>query len=357
MTSGIIQEDFSMPGGVPNTPFQIHPSVINRLDPKYVDFFEENLSDKPNLVYTHRVPLKAVKEGGNVIPGQSSPREMSKVFEVDIKRKFTKGPSKIPARVFIPKRSNSNKEWPLLIWFHGGGWVLGGLDTENSYCTTVADFCQMVVVTIDYRMAPQDPFPACVEDAFESVIWAMEEAPKQLNVDNTKICIGGSSAGGNLTAVVTHKYASSPLSKKLPPLKFQLLVVPVTDNTATTDTNISWRQNEFTPQLPAEKMLWYRYLYLPRGQDDYKNPEASPIFYSDAITASVPPCYVAACELDILRSEAEAYAEKLKKNGVATTINIYPRVGHTAMVMNAVLDQGKDLVKDTIMAIKEAIAS
>ncbi|EGV66788.1 hypothetical protein PSN45_002891 [Yamadazyma tenuis] len=347
-----LQEDYSFAGGIPEPPFTIHKSMQGKLDPKYVEFFNTNLAHNSNLMATHRVPLQDIRASGNVIPGQSPLADVKETFDIEIPRVHTSGPP-IPARVFVPNGNPPAGGFPLFIWYHGGGWVLGGISTENSYCTNAAELAQCVVVTVDYRLAPEDPFPACVDDAYEAAIWGLASAPTILGINGTKVAVGGSSAGGNLTAIVTNKYASSPLAQTLPPLAFQVQVVPVTDNTATAETQPSWGENEFTAQLPAEKMLWYRRLYLPNPEDAGK-PESSPLFYSDESMAKVPPCFIAASECDILRSEAEAYAAKLKKNGVDTTIVIYKGMPHTTMVMDAVMDQGRQLVADTTGALKKA---
>lgn len=349
-----LQSDFSFAGGIPEAPFKLHESMIKKLDPEYVKFFNSTLSSNPNIAYTHRVPLEKLRKAGNVIPGQTPLTEMAKIYDIEIPRKHTKAANSIPARVFVPKGNKPSEGWPLLVWFHGGGWVLGGLDTENSFCTKVADLCKCVVVSVDYRLAPQDPFPACVDDSFEAVLWAFESGPSELEINSTKICVGGSSAGGNLTAIVTHKYANSELTSKLPPICFQLMVVPVTDNSATAETQPSWGENEYTPQLPAEKMIWYRTLYLQKGGDDYIKPESSPLFYPNESFAKLPPCFIAAAECDVLRSEAEAYAKKLKQNDIPTEIVIYPGVPHPVMVMDAVLQQGRDLIQNTTDALKKA---
>ncbi|CAH6721635.1 hypothetical protein CLIB1444_06S06656 [[Candida] jaroonii] len=323
-----------------------------KFDPQYVDFFHQHLATNEKILATHRVPLNVTRSGGNVIPGQSPPREMARIFDISFGRKYSTGPD-IGARVFVPKGDAPEGGFPLFIWFHGGGWTLGGLDTENSYCTHAAETGHCVVMTVDYRLAPEDPFPACVDDSFDAVAWAFAQGPQELGINNSKIAIGGSSAGGNLTAIVTHKFAASELAAQYPPVVFQVLVVPVTDNTATAATQPSWGENEFTTQLPAEKMLWYRALYLP-NPDDCGHPESSPLFYPDESFAKVPPCFIAAAERDVLRSEAEAYGEKLKKNGVDTTVMIYRGMPHTAMVMDDVLDEGKRLVAETTRALYKA---
>ena len=262
--------------------------------------------------WTHKFPVAHTKAGGNVIPGQSPPREMARTYDIQIPRKYTTADAPIPARVFVPKGDKPRNGWPCTVWYHGGGWVLGNINTENSYCTHLADRAKCVVITVDYRLAPEYPFPACVEDAFEALLYVMENADG-LDIDNTKVCPAGSSAGGNLTAVMTHKYAASEFSKSLPPLKYQMMVVPVTDNTATKDTQPSWGENEKTPQLPATKMLWYRKIYLPEARETLGTPESSPLFYPNESFKNLPPAFIAAAECDVLRSEAEAYHAKTQR--------------------------------------------
>ncbi|KAG7878177.1 hypothetical protein KL907_004170 [Ogataea polymorpha] len=350
--SVILNPDYSWPEPLSELPLKIHPSMAGKLDPEYVKFFEEELCNRPEILETHKFPLAKTKAGGNVIPGQAPPKEMAQIYDIQIPRKHTSAEKPIRARVFVPQGTAPAAGWPCTVWYHGGGWVLGGIDTENSYCTHLADNAHCLVITVDYRLAPEFPFPACVEDAFEALLYVMDT--KDLPVDNTKVCVAGSSAGGNLAAIMTHKYASSPLSKKYPSLKFQMLVVPVTDNSATGETQLSWRENEHTPQLPAAKMLWYRQLYLPLAGETLTTPESSPLFYPDESFKNVPSAFIAAAECDVLRSEAEAYNEKLVKNGIDSQITIYKGVPHTAMVMNARLKQGADLVRDTTGAIKNA---
>jgi acetyl esterase/lipase len=177
---------------------------------------------------------------------------------------------------------------------------------------------------------------------------------KDLNINTRRVGVAGSSAGGNISAVLTHKYASDPATKDLPKLVFQLLVVPVCDNTADVESHVSWKQNEHVPQLPRGKMMWYRNLYLP-NKSDWTNPEASPAFYSKESFSNVPPAFVALGECDVLRTEGEMYAAQIKQAGVPTTLRIYPGMPHPVMAMDDVLTQGKILVKETTDAVREAL--
>lgn len=348
-----VNEDYSWPEPFDTAPITIHESVIDEMDPEYVAFFNKVLINRPDILETHKYPVAVTKAGGNTMPGQAPPVEMSEIYDFRIPRKYTEGPE-IPARVFIPKGEKPSSGWPCMIWFHGGGWVLGSIGTETSFCTIVADTAKCLVMTIDYRLAPEDPFPAALHDAFDTTMYVMNNATT-LEVDNKRVGLFGSSAGGNLTAVMAHKYAHSPLTKNLPPLKLQLMIVPVIDNTATGDTYPSWKRFQFTPQLSAAKMSWYRQLYLPEGGDSLKDPEASPIFYPDDSFKGLPRAFIASAGCDVLRSEAEAYHEKLVKNGVSSKIKIYAGVPHPVMAMNDILSKGIQLVNDACEEVKDAL--
>lgn len=348
-----LQADKSFTGGIPPPPYKLDESMVDRIDPEYAQFFKEHMTERSDLLYTHRTPLATTRSGGNVMPGQSPLSECAKIFDIAIPRTHTEAPKPVPARVFVPKGEAPTEGWPLFIWFHGGGWVLGNITTENSYCTKMCNLAKCVVVSVDYRLAPEDPFPAAVHDSFEALLYAYEKAPTDLGTNPKKVAIGGSSAGGNLTAVTTHKFVNSPLSQGLAPLLHQVLVVPVTDNSATPETMPSWGENALTPQLSAEKMIWYRYLYLTK-EEDIKNPESSPLFYSDESFAKVPPCIVAAADCDVLRSEAEAYHQKLVKNGVQSKLVIYEGCPHPVMAMDGVLSKGVQLINDTTDAVRNS---
>jgi acetyl esterase/lipase len=157
-----------------------------------------------------------------------------------------------------------------------------------------------------------------------------------LPIDTSKMATGGSSAGGNLASIITHKALT--LS---PPVHFraQLLSVPVMDNTATVENNESYRLYEHTPALPAAKMIWYRDHYLP-NVTDRTNPEASPLFYDDD-WSQLPPALIMVGELDVLRTEGEQYAAKLREAGVEVDLQVMKGMPHPFLAMDAVLLEGK----------------
>jgi acetyl esterase/lipase len=336
----------------PTPPHTLDSSVVSRLDPEYLDFFQKNVAYQTKLLYTYLYPVDVLRKAGNVMPGQS-PLANLKSYDEQVPRKYTKehGDSPVSVRIFVPNGKAPEGGWPCTVWFHGGGWVLGNITTENSYCSHMADLAKCVVVSVDYRLAPEFPFPACVHDGYEAVIWAVENAQK-LGINNSKIAIGGSSAGGNITAILCHIFANDS-KVKIPPIVYQLLIVPVCDNTADVDSHLSWKEFEHTPQLPRLKMLWYRNHYLPNKQD-WTNPVASPIFYPDESFKNVPPAFVAVAECDVLRTEGELYAKKIRDAGVESTLVIYPGVPHPVMAMDEVLTQGKVLLQDTTSAVRKA---
>lgn len=185
-------------------------------------------------------------------------------------------------------------------------------------------------------LAPEHPWPAAVHDCWEALLWLTSQGPSQLPIDISKIATGGSSAGGNLACIITQKALT--LS---PPVHFkaQLLSVPVTDNTASVETNRAYREYEHTPALPAAKMLWYRNHYLP-NQKDWDNPEASPLFWTGDWSA-LPRALVMVGELDVLRTEGEEYSEKLKQAGVQVDLQVMKGMPHPFLAMDAVLKEGK----------------
>lgn len=191
-----------------------------------------------------------------------------------------------------------------------------------------------------------------MHDSWESLLWVQSTGSTLLNLDLSKAAIGGSSAGGNLTATMCHKAVSTP--SLVPNFKAQILIVPVTDNTADTSNNSSYKENEFVPALPAAKMLWYRNHYLPNRQD-WANPEASPLLYEDG-WAEQPKALVVMGGMDVLRAEGEAYAKKLRSAGVQVNEKIWEGMPHPFMAMDGALQQGRDTITYMVETLKEAFA-
>lgn len=326
----------------PQPPYPLDPEIEKLLEPQYVEFYNKYIKNQQQV---HYQPVEKSRSSGVLIPGAGEKKKVAKVEDFEITRKTSEG-DKLKVRVFTPDSPKPEEGFPIFLYFHGGGWVLGNIDTENVHCTNWCSIGKCVVVSVDYRLAPEDPYPACVEDAWESYLWLVNGGAEKLGGTMTNFGAGGSSAGGHLTAVLSHMITEEQETEpELPSMKFQILVVPVTDNTADAKTSWTWDKFRNTAALPAVKMMWYRKHFLP-DEKTWAEPRASPLFYSDKLFTKAPKAYIAVAELDVLRGEGEAYHEKLLKNGVPSTLKVYKGVPHPVMAMDGVLDRGKELVSD-----------
>ncbi|KAJ5950090.1 hypothetical protein N7454_001674 [Penicillium verhagenii] len=316
----------------PQPPYPIHESVRDKLSPEYVSFYNQYIINNQQV---HYQPVKASRTSGTLIPGGGSLLTVGNTEDISIQRKETPGPD-VTVRCFTPAGGRPKGGWPVLLYFHGGGWVLGTIDTENTVCTNICVRSNCVVVTVDYRLAPEHPWPAAVHDSWEAFQWLVSDGVSALNINTSRMAVGGSSAGGNLAAIVSQK--ALELS---PPVYFksQVLSVPVTDNTAMVASNRTYASYEHTAALPAEKMLWYRKHYLPE-EKDWAHPEASPLFYQGD-WSQLPPALILVAELDVLRAEGEQYGEKLRAAGVAVDIQVMAGMPHPFLAMDGVLKEGK----------------
>ncbi len=193
----------------------------------------------------------------------------------------------------------------ILVYFHGGGWVVGNLDTHDASCRALANATPCVVVAVDYRLAPEHKFPAAVEDAYAATVWAFENRAGLLD-RGSRVAVGGDSAGGNLAAVV----ALMARDQGYPKVAYQLLIYPVTDYNLDTESYRAYGEGYF---LTRQKMAWYWELYL-RGEADGAHPYASVLRAPDV--SGVAPALVITAEYDVLRDEGEAYARRLWDAGV-----------------------------------------
>ena len=210
------------------------------------------------------------------------------------------------ARLYRPT-ADTSAVTGLLIWLHGGGWVLGSVESHDDLCRALCRRSGHSVLSVDYRLAPEDPFPAGLTDAVNATRWASENAAS-LGCDPTHIVIGGDSAGANLAAVVAH-LAPAPLSG-------QVLIYPVTDGSMGSD---SYRNNAEGYFLTASSMQWFLNHYLSGGEGSPTDPRVSPLHASNEVIAATPPALVITAEFDPLRDEGDAYARRLATLGVTVT--------------------------------------
>jgi acetyl esterase len=253
------------------------------------------------------------------------PPELEKVQPIAIPSPA--GP--IPARIYTPKNlRKADGLAPCLVFFHGGGWVIGDLDSHDVVCRKLADEGELIVVSVDYRLAPEHKFPAAVDDAIAATRWIAEHA-KQHGIDASRLMVGGDSAGGNLAAVV----AIAARDGNGPDIAGQVLIYPAIDFAM---THPSHREPETSILLTHSVILWFRDHYL-NGVADVHDWRASPARAKTLI--GLPPAYVLTAGADPLRDEGEEYARRLTEAGVPVTYRHFPGQFHGFFTMGKLLQQ------------------
>jgi acetyl esterase len=251
----------------------------------------------------------------------------------------------IPIRLYRPSGvSPSGGPPPLLVWFHGGGWVIGDLDSADSTARELSAGAGVVVASVDYPLAPEHPYPAGPEAVIAATRWLAEHAA-ELQVDGTRVAVGGDSAGGNLAALT----AIALRDQGGPDLAFQLLVYPATDLLMSYP---SVRENGEGYLLTASAIEWFVGHYLS-NEADAKDPAVSPMYVDDL--AGLPPALLITAEYDPLRDEGEAYAKRLEEAGSDVTLSRYDGQIHGFFGMTPTLDGSRQAVAEATAALKVAL--
>ncbi len=251
------------------------------------------------------------------------------------------GPAgELPLRIYTP---TGRGPFPVLVFFHGGGWVIGDLETVDGTCRALANAAGCVVVSVDYRLAPEHKFPAAPEDTYAATQWVAANAAS-INADRARIAVGGDSAGGNLAAVT----AQMARDRGGPQLVFQLLIYPVTDGACDT---ASHHDNADGYLLTKDMMQWFWNHYV-RSDADRHNPMASPLRAQSL--HGLPPALVLTAEFDPLRDEGEAYAARLREAGVPVQQTRYDGMIHGFFGMGSVIDQAKTAIAEAASALRVA---
>jgi acetyl esterase len=235
----------------------------------------------------------------------------------------------IPARLYLP-RENATNPPGLLVYYHGGGHVIGSLFSHDASARGLCHNGRCAVLSIDYRMAPEDVFPASVDDCYASLLWAAENAEK-LGIDPTKIAVGGDSAGGNLAATV----ALMARDENGPELCLQVLIYPLVDYRCKGKSYEQFREGYGI--LDEETMLWFQRLYLGRSKKNHNDWRASPLLAGSH--EGIAPAIIIAAGCDVLRDEARAYAGKLTAAGVSVDYKEYPGVLHGFFGLTQMIDE------------------
>jgi acetyl esterase len=252
------------------------------------------------------------------------------------------GPAgEIPVRIYAPENARG-----LLVYFHGGGWVIGSLDSHDLPLRTLANAAGCTIVSVDYRLAPEHRHPAAAEDCYAATRWAADHAGS-FGADPALLAVGGDSAGGNLAAVV----ALLARERSGPALRFQLLVYPVTDHDF---ERTSYRENAEGYFLGREDMRWFWDHYVPNASE--RNAFTASPFRAKSLTG-LPRAHVITAEYDPLRDEGEAYAARLREANVPVTLTRYDGQIHGFFGMPTLMPRGKEAIAQAAEKLRAAFTS
>jgi acetyl esterase len=251
----------------------------------------------------------------------------------------------VPVRIYRPRGSSSTTE-PLgcLLFLHGSGWVIMSVDTHDHEARALCNRAGVVVVSVDYRLAPEHKFPSALDDCWAALRWVVESAG-ELGVDPARIAVGGDSAGGNLAAVLVRRARDAGG----PPIAFQLLVYPVLDARGGHASRI---ENKDGPGLTNDLMEWFTLQYV-RSDADRDDPDVSPL--AAASFEALPPAFVLTAEYDPLRDEGADYADKLAVAGVPVTYRMYEGATHGFWQMSRLAPIAQQALDECGDALRAAI--
>ena len=247
---------------------------------------------------------------------------------------------KIPVRMYVP---SADALLPALVYYHGGGFVAGDLDDYDKPLRALANRAGCVIISVAYRLAPENPYPAAADDAWTALEWVSDHS-SEIGVDAQRLAVGGDSAGGGLAAWVAQKARENG-----PDLRLQVLYYP---NLDATTSSASWKEMGTGAYIFRHDEMVERYnVYLPPGTDR-KDPKVSPLYASDL--KGVAPAFLFTAEYDPLRDEVNEYAAKLNAAGVPVEHKDLPGMIHAVFSLAGVLDAGKVLISDTASALRKA---
>jgi acetyl esterase len=258
-----------------------------------------------------------------------------------VENRSVPGPAQpIPVRVYRP---SSADRLPGLMFFHGGGFVIGNLDSHDRQCRALANLAGAVVIAVDYRRAPEDKFPAAADDAYAATEYVVSH-PAEFGIDPQRLGVAGDSAGANLATVV----ALMARDRQGPSLKFQLLVYPVVDFDDESPSMHEFGHDHF---LTRETMDWFAEQYV--APSERRNPYAAPWYAADL--RGLPPAMVLTAECDPLRDQGEAYARRLQQAGVAVEQKRYEGMIHPFLSLGGIVDSAKAAIADAAAAVRRAV--
>jgi len=260
-----------------------------------------------------------------------------------IRDRTVPGPAgEIPIRIYLPEGTGP---FPIFVYYHGGGWVLGNIATHDGLCCTLANAARCAVLSVEYRLAPEHKYPAAVDDAYAATAWLFENA-RQIGGDPQRVAVGGDSAGGNLAAAVCLMARDRQTFQPV----LQVLVYPITDYNVDAT---SYQENAEGYLLTRASMKWFWECYLA-DEEDGRQPYASPLRARDF--GDLPPALVITAEYDPLRDEGEAYAARLRDAGVPVTLTRYDGMIHAFIRRTAIFDKARTAMQQVADALKQVFA-
>jgi acetyl esterase len=309
-----------------------------QFDPIILSLFEQ-MPKLADLKVWQLTPDKAREEFKNLcLMSNQNAAPIGKIENIEASG--PEGP--IPLRVYTPVAAGGSN-LPAIVYFHGGGFVLGDLDCYDAICRGLAESSGCKVISVDYRLAPEHPFPAAVEDSIAATKW-VEDKASDLGVDPNRIAVAGDSAGGNLAAVVTQ------LSKGRggAHIAYQLLLYPITSLHADLPSNFAFGGNVMT-QPPVN---WFYSQYVPSDVEP-SDPRLSPLRSNDL--SGLPPAYIVTAGFDPLRDEGVAYVDALKGAGVKVRHIDYPTMIHGFLSMQSLIPLASEALAAAGNAVKEGL--
>lgn len=306
-------------------------------------FRGDNLSSKGEVAEARE---NRRQEAG--IVGHRPPIAMERVESLEIP-----GPAgPIGARLYVPRRSSpatgdsAGGPLPLLVYFHGGGWTIGDLDTHDDPCRFLAAGSGAMLLAVDYRLAPEHPFPAAAEDSLAAYEWAVAGAVR-LGADPARIAVGGDSAGANLAASIC---LTTREKTGVPAPVLQLLIYPVAETAGTAASRRTFADGFL---LTRGDMEWFEERYLPPGVDR-DDPRVAILDAPDL--SGLPPAYVATAGFDPLRDEGEAFAARLRDEGARVALRRHPGLVHSFANLTAICPSARQAMAEAAGALRMALS-
>lgn len=308
------------------------------LDPQVARWREGRIANQVPPLYTQTLAEARAADLADIQAGAGVPEFVNEVVEL----RMPVADGELAVRLYRPSAQHG---LPVLVYFFGGGWTLGQIDTCDGICRRLANAVGCAVLAVGYRLAPEHKFPVAVNDCYDAVRWICEQAD-ELGLDRNRLAVGGDSAGGNLAAAVTLLAREDG-----PPLVAQLLVYP---NTLFGADTPSLRHNDDPSMFNRRSVDWYWGHYLAAPADG-SNPLASPLLAEDH--SGLPDALVITAEYDPLRDEGEQYAHRLQAAGVPTELRRYDGMMHGFFLMYPMLDGGRQAVDHAVEFLRARLVT